>query len=457
MTIKSLRQYFAPDVAAASTAITSMQNDLKVYNTPNDLPLTDVKSGQQAYVISNKGLYVWAGTGWYSIATITTDLTLTETANVAYNLGSNGTPLTVNLAATSSNPISWTYGTTKVLGATTIENTGGSFTITPSTDVANDGGVFLINFSASDSTGTVGATSQFTIAYPVGTLHGWWAAGGKVPTDRIEFASDTTTAVARGASTTGLKEIGAAGNEDYGWWAGGSTWSRIERIDYADDATTAAIRGPLTIGRRGLSGHGNLNYGWFGSGWNPAAGGMISVIDRVDYAADTGTATLRGTMGTSTYQSRATSNDNYGWWGGGQTGPSYSTITNMVRRITFASDTSTSQRGNLSAARRYPGAAGNADYGWFAGGYSYTLLSAMSIVDRINYASDGSTAAVRGPLTGAAQRLAATGNPSYGWFNIGLTSKVERIDYAADTVTASLRGPLTQSRENAAAAGGYPG
>jgi len=51
--------------------------------------------------------------------------------------------------------------------------------------------------------------------------------------------------------------------------------------------------------------------------------------------------------------------------------------------------------------------------------------------------------------------LAAAGNTTDGWFGGGnLFSTVERITYATDTTTASVRGPLSSIRSSPGAAGG---
>ena len=104
-----------------------------------------------------------------------------------------------------------------------------------------------------------------------------------------------------------------------------------------------------------------------------------------------------------------------GWFGGGNEA---SNPTSTVNRITYATDTATaSVRGPLSLARQNLAAAGNFTYGWFAGGGVYP--SFFSTVDRITYATDTATASVRGPLSLARYQLAAAGNTTDGWFGSG--------------------------------------
>ena len=132
-----------------------------------------------------------------------------------------------------------------------------------------------------------------------------------------------------------------------------------------------------------------------------------------------------------------------------------------VQRITFATDTDTaSVRGPLSLARQSLAAAGNLTDGWFGGGLVTTpAVVGTSRVDRITYATDTATASVRGPLSLGRNGLGAAGNTTDGWFGGGIISPgpvttVDRITYATDTATASVRGPLSSAKNYISAVGG---
>ena len=93
--------------------------------------------------------------------------------------------------------------------------------------------------------------------------------------------------------------------------------------------------------------------GWFGGGYAPG-GNIYSSVDRITYATDTATASVRGPLSLASYALAAAGNTTDGWFGGGYPGP-----TSTVDRITYATDTATaSVRGPLSLARRYLAAAG---------------------------------------------------------------------------------------------------
>jgi hypothetical protein len=133
----------------------------------------------------------------------------------------------------------------------------------------------------------------------------------------------------------------------------------------------------------------------------------------------------------------------YGWISGGAPGTFC-----IIDRIDFSNDTATAlARGTMLVGRLSHGFAGNARYGWNAGGRGDTL------VDRLDYSNDGVNATSRGPLVNATQGNSAASTNNYGWW-LGyispgptLRSHVDRIDFSNDSPTvASPRGPLSQAK-----------
>ena len=239
------------------------------------------------------------------------------------------------------------------------------------------------------------------------------------------------------------------------WFGGGYNGPRtstVQRIIYATDTATASVRGPLSGISTDLAAASNFTDGWFAGGGATGS----SVVQRITYATETATASVRGPLSLARKFLGAAGNDTDGWFGGGYIQPSTSDTT-TVDRITYATDTATaSVRGPLSDARERFAAAGDTTYGYFAGGSHATFSAAYSIVDRITYATDTATASVRGPLSAARYFLAAASSPSDAWFGGGNNagSRVDRITFATDTATASVRGPLTADFRRLAAAGG---
>ena len=246
-----------------------------------------------------------------------------------------------------------------------------------------------------------------------------------------------------------------------GWFAGGTAstgfpytkTSTVQRITFATDTATASVRGPLSYSNFKGAGTGTLTDGWFGGGYSSS--GSTSVFTRITYATDTNTSTNKGAISqVRTALAATTDSTTYGWFGGGSVAPTEAMST--VDRITFANDTATSSvRGPLSLARQYVAASGNTTDGWYGGGQvgghdSPGGSGQLSRVDRITYATDTATATAKGPLSLARYNLASvTDGSTYSWFgggyNNGDQTIVDRITYATDTTTASVRGPLTQS------------
>ena len=303
-----------------------------------------------------------------------------------------------------------------------------------------------------------GGGVSFTASPPGGPTAGWFGAGysstfaTRISTvQRITFATDTATASVRGPLSLAKQGPAATGNTTYGWFGGGKNpaagngQSTIDRITYSTDTATASVRGPLSSNRYNLAATGNTTNGWFGGGYqypNPAAPGDRSTVDRITYATDTATASVRGPLTISVSEFSAAGTDTSGWFGGG-----YATgIKSTVQRITYATDTNTaSSRGPLSIITQGSGAVTDSTtYGWFGGGQT---PARVSTVQRITYATDTDVATVRGPLSTSLSHTSGVGNTEYGWFGGGQPglSTVNRITYATDTATTAVRGPLSSA------------
>ena len=77
-------------------------------------------------------------------------------------------------------------------------------------------------------------------------------------------------------------------------WFGGANLSTVDRVTFATDTATASVRGPLSLARQSLAAVGNTTDGWFGGG--KADGTPFSTVDRITYATDTATASVRGPL-----------------------------------------------------------------------------------------------------------------------------------------------------------------
>ena len=272
-----------------------------------------------------------------------------------------------------------------------------------------------ITYATDTATASVRGTT--TVATAQTTATGNTTDGWIVVTtafNRITYATDTATATSRGAISFLRANLAASTDRTiYGWYVGGRNppyYSIVDRLTYATDTATTSVRGPLATASGYLAASGNTTDGWFGGGYNPS-NALLSSIQRITYATDTATASIRGPLSTGLYNPAATGDDSYGWYVGGMASLSapYNTLS-TVQRITYATDTATaSVRGPLTNKRQ--GAAASTDYttyGWFGGGATYTPAGTISIVERITYATDTAATSTRGPLSAVRYDLSAT-------------------------------------------------
>ena len=132
-----------------------------------DLPMTGNEIGAMAYVQESNRLYIWNGSGWFEVALVNTNPTITAGGSATYELATDGTPTVVTLTANDPEgiPITWSYTVTSgSLGGTTVTNVDNVFTITPSTNEA-DAGSFQLTFTASDGVNVDTSASSFSLVF----------------------------------------------------------------------------------------------------------------------------------------------------------------------------------------------------------------------------------------------------------------------------------------------------
>jgi len=148
--------------------------------------------------------------------------------------------------------------------------------------------------------------------------YGWFLGGSFSPgftisspilssVERISYSSDTINMPARGSLSQAKSGLGAFHDySSYGWVVGGGSvvpttsrpaLSRIERVTFASDTITASTRGNLTTAREYLNkGSSNFTYGWIAGGYNFSLSAGYTSTERVTFASDTVTASIRGNI-----------------------------------------------------------------------------------------------------------------------------------------------------------------
>ena len=162
---------------------------------------TGMSTGDQALVTALNKLFMYTGSGWFLIATMTnaspTDITGVDGT---YTLATDGTATVITVTSTDPEgfPLTFSHAvTTGSLGstATVVQGTGANtnvFTITPSTDSAN-AGTFSLTFSVTDgSTGAVNAISAFSLSFIVYSVLAW---GSMSPNASTATGSDNSLTI----------------------------------------------------------------------------------------------------------------------------------------------------------------------------------------------------------------------------------------------------------------------
>ena len=256
---------------------------------------------------------------------------------------------------------------------------------------------------------------------------------------RLDYSNDTNVLRVHNYLLTSYNVGAASGNSNFGYFGTGS----INRIDYTNDTSTASVRGSLSLSRDRLAATGNSNFGYFGGGV-VSGPTNLSTVDRVNYSNDLSTSSVRGPLSFARQSvGAAFSSKSHGYFSGGSLVLYVGPYLDVVDRINYANDSVTASiRGSLTASRRYAAGTGNCNYGYSGGGRVLPGNSNFSGVDRVDYSNDLVTTSSRGPLTVARTNPGATGNSNFGYFIGGFSSYIDRVDYSNDTVTASSRGKL---------------
>ena len=271
---------------------------------------------------------------------------------------------------------------------------------------------------------------------------------------RLDYSNDSADAITRStlASPEGdRRSVASVSSKTHGYWCGGNPgpFSYVDRLDFSNDTAQAVRKGALSAAKYLAAGVGNESHGYIFGGRNPSlpgnVAGRISAVDRIDYANDGVAASPKGPLSATFAYGTAVGNANYGYSGGGYQYPAPNVASSSLDRLDYANDTTAATpKGTLSDGRYNLSATGNADYGWFGGGNTPSTPSSLSSrIDRVDYANDTATATQKGPLGNNRARTGATGSSSFGYWSGGFSySKIERVDFANDTGTASQRGNL---------------
>ena len=268
-----------------------------------DLPMVGNTIGRTGYVSDTNRLYIWSGSGWFEIALVNTNPTITDSGLATYELNNDGTPTVITLVANDPEglPLTWSYTVSSgSLEDTTVTNVDNVFTITPGTI----GATFNLTFTASDGVNIDTSTSSFTLSFgPDWTLTTQQAKIqssdiylGDYFGDSVAIDGDTAIVGASRKSKEGTGEVyaGAA----YVFTRSGTTWTQQSKLlpsvseTYDYFGYSVAISGDtVVVGARGDRGpDGIISYAGAvyiytrsGTTWTQQARIQPSEVEQSDY------------------------------------------------------------------------------------------------------------------------------------------------------------------------------
>jgi hypothetical protein len=226
-------------------------NSNKVFTVANLaalLAVSGMATGDQALITGTSKLYIYNGTGWYLIATITNGApSAISNVDSAYAFVS-GSPIIVNAIATDPEglPLTWS-STTSGLGdiATIAQGTGDSsnyFTVTPASSDSSSGGTFTLTIAATDNVnGAVNFPASFTLSFsPTWSSHSLAQSlqysGSKVASssfgDVISIDGDYAVITARWL----LHQISSTNvrGKAYVFYKSSGTWAQQAELSHTD-------------------------------------------------------------------------------------------------------------------------------------------------------------------------------------------------------------------------------
>lgn len=284
----------------------------------------------------------------------------------------------------------------------------------------------------------------------------------KTDTEKTNFSTDTTSVTPSTNLSIGRIIFSAVGSQTIGYFGGGMSptstlHSQVDKLTYADETMYLSPGAQFNDARSGFGAVGNIYNAYFGGGRDtstPSVGS--SRTDKTTYSNDTNTLVPGAELSAArNYIGSGTGNASNGYIGGGYPSP-YSTMD----RIAYSTETTSQIPGaSLSEARFSLAATGNVDAGYFGGGWPLPGPK-VSIMDKLTYSSD-TTAAMPGAALKQPGRwkTQASGNSTDGYFAGGGTdaasdvSLIDKLEYSTDTTSALPSADLTSARAYHAATG----
>ena len=272
---------------------------------------------------------------------------------------------------------------------------------------ASGGGVIIekFSFSADGNATDVGdlTVSRSNLAGQSSQVSGYNSGGTPRVNyiDKFPFATDGNATDVGDLTVSRYEVAGQALTELAGYTSGGfvnpPSSNVIDKFPFAADANATDV-GDLTVARSTLVGQSSKEFGYCSGGNLNPPGVAQNIIDKFPFASD-GNATDVGNLSGSRSAPAGQSSLTHGYASGG-----YYVAT--VDKFPFAADANATNVGNLTVARASPAGQSSTVFGYTsAGRIGPPPYAPTNIIDKVSFASDGSAIDV-GDLTVARLNLA---------------------------------------------------
>ena len=232
----------------------------------------------------------------------------------------------------------------------------------------------------------------------------------------------------------------------YGYVTGTSGYADvIQRFPFAAAGNSVDV-GDMSQGRSSGAGHCSATHGYV-TGGNTAAPTLTLIIEKYSFATGTQNGSNIGNITEQrTYPAGSTSST-HGYTAGGNASASGTGGGVTIDRFPFATDTNSSDVGDLTVGRQHLGGQSSTTHGYCTGGYA----SFHNVIDKYSF-SASATATDVGNLTAAKNIEAAASDVvstasgyTMGGYNGGNNNVIEKFSFTTDGNAVDLA-DLTQSR-----------
>ena len=284
------------------------------------------------------------------------------------------------------------------------------------------------------------------------TVGGHGAPGSVNTIDKHSFVSDSN-ATDVGDLLTAVHACVGSQDATHGYMAGGGNLNTIQRISFADGGNTVDV-GDLTLGRGQGAGASSTTHGYIAGGDSAASTASgdigINVIEKYAFSASTSGSDVGDLSARRTSVSGCMS-ETHGYIRGGRIGGPGAASYNIIERYPFASDTNTSDVGDMVALGTNCGYNGpnTKTHGYITGGEgsgNATRLQKHAFASSANATEIGSLAF--GALPGAGQSSTTNGYTCGSGDSAPATNHIQKFSFEADENAIDI-GDLTVGRGNA--------